>query len=107
VEPFTDACFDCGRQTRPHKVVEGLDSTRSFHTCDATHEARAHADWWSVWVGSEIVERMMIFDPAKGDDGTTWSVLPITPQLIELTRLPSSRGELGPIEVWVRMGGRP
>jgi hypothetical protein len=27
-----------------HTRSYGLDSTRSFHTCDATHEARAHAD---------------------------------------------------------------
>ena len=37
-------------------------------------------------MGAEVVERMMIFDPAKGDEGTTWSGLPITPALVEATR---------------------
>ena len=93
--------------TPPYKIQEGLEATRSFHSCEATHEARTHADWWSVWVGSEIVERMMIFDPAKGDGGTAWSVLPITPQLIELTRLPGHGAGEGENTPRVQMGGRP
>ena len=90
MEPFTDACFDCGRPTPPYETASGPGATRSFHSCEADHEARTHADWWTDWVGSEIVERMMIFDPAKGDGGTTWSGIPITPELIEATRTPTA-----------------
>jgi hypothetical protein len=86
VDPYTDTCFDCGRETPPYKILTEQAATRSFHTCEVQHEARTHADWWSDWVGSEVVERMMIFDPSKGDGGTTWSVLPITRELIEATR---------------------
>lgn len=57
--------------------------TRSFHTCEADHQAVTPADWWTDWMGSEVIERMMIFDPSKGEGGTTWSALPITPEIIE------------------------
>jgi hypothetical protein len=93
MEEFSDECFDCGRQTPPYKTLTGGMATRSFHTCEVEHEARTHADWWSDWVGSEIVERMMIFDPSKGDGGTTWSGIPLTPELIEATRLPAPQPE--------------
>jgi hypothetical protein len=90
MEPFTDDCFDCGRPTPPYETASGPAATRSFHSCEADHEARTHADWWTDWVGSEVVERMMIFDPAKGDGGTTWSGTPVTPKLIEATRTPTA-----------------
>jgi len=42
-------------------------NARSYHTCDEGHA------WWTDWKGTEVLERMAIMDPAKGDGGTTWS----------------------------------
>jgi hypothetical protein len=90
---FTDGCFACGRDIPPYKTFSEGGVTRSFHACDADHPGMAHADWWTDWKGSAVLERMMIFDPSKGDGGTTWSALPITPEIIEaIRRLPATPG---------------
>jgi hypothetical protein len=75
---FSDACFDCGRLCPPTRLVIAEPPwTRSFHSCEADHEERTHADWWTDRKGSEVMERVALFFPEKGDGGTTWSGVPI------------------------------
>jgi hypothetical protein len=80
---FRDRCFACRRDTPPSKIVRGNGAggvrlTRSFYSCAVDHGELTHADWWTDWTGwddaeREVVERVQLFDPARGDGGTTWS----------------------------------
>ena len=46
---------------------------RSFHECKEEHWLLTHADWWTDVVSGKVAERVQIFDPSKGDGGSTWS----------------------------------
>jgi hypothetical protein len=48
----------------------------SFHDCKEEHADVTHADWWTDVVSGKVRERQ-IFDPSKGDGGTTWSGAPL------------------------------
>jgi hypothetical protein len=81
---FSDCCFDCGRVTPASKIlgpsnINGHELARSYHSCEAGHESITHADWWTDWQDSEVIERIRIFDPSLGDGGTTWSGAPLPP----------------------------
>jgi hypothetical protein len=72
LHPYGDACFACGAQTIPYRVVRKLEVSRSFFTCEEKHPDVKHADWWTDRVGN-LTERTQVFDPTRGAHGNTWT----------------------------------
>ena len=73
---FADECFAChrpGLRLEGHLLRPIAGAYRSFHECKEEHVDVTHADWWADVVGGKVEERIQIFDPTKGDGGTTWS----------------------------------
>ena len=64
-----DKCYSCRSEVEAWDVMGPIEAgnARSYHTCDEGHA------WWTDWKGTEVLERIAIMDPAKGDGGTTWS----------------------------------
>ncbi len=44
---------------------------------DRDERGLTHADWWTDVVSGRVADRIQIFDPSKGDGGSTWSGGPL------------------------------